>query len=113
MSIISTLNVNDFDNLNLVNRLKLSGLNFTSDTLSPNSSSLSNLIFVISGVFEINSREELKKIIEQNGGKISSSISSKTNYLVAGKNIGPSKFNKANELGVPVINEVSLIDLIS
>ena len=57
--------------------------------------------------------EGLKKIIEQNGGKISSSISSKTNYLVAGKNIGPSKFNKANELGVPVINEVSLIDLIS
>ena len=99
--------------MNLVNRLKLSGLNFTSDTLSPNSSSLSNLIFVISGVFEIHSREELKKIIEQNGGKISSSISSKTNYLVAGKNIGPSKFNKANELGVPVINEVSLIDLIS
>ena len=99
--------------MNLVNRLKLSGLNFTSDTLSTNSSSLSNLIFVISGVFEIHSREELKKIIEQNGGKISSSISSKTNYLVAGKNIGPSKFNKANELGVPVINEVSLIDLIS
>ena len=51
--------------------------------------------------------------IEKNGGKISSSISSKTNYLVAGKNIGPSKFNKANELGVPVINEASLIDLIS
>ena len=104
---------NDFDNLNLVNRLKLSGLNFTSDSLSPNSSSLSNLIFVISGVFEIHSREELKKLIEENGGKISSSISSKTNYLVAGKNIGPSKFNKANELGVPVINEVSLNDLIS
>ena len=103
----------DYDNLNLINRLKLSGLNFTNDTLSLNSSNLSNLIFVISGVFEIYSREELKKLIEKNGGKISSSISSKTNYLVAGKNIGPSKFNKANELGVPVINEVSLIDLIS
>ena len=101
------------ENLSIVNRLKLSGLNFTKDKLSPNSSSLANLIFVISGVFEIHSREELKKIIEQNGGKISSSISSKTNYLVAGKNVGPSKFNKANELEVSVINEVSLIDLIS
>ena len=100
-------------NLDLVNRLISSGLNFTQVDLVNSSHSLSNLIFVISGVFENHSREELKSLIEKNGGKISSSISSKTNYLVAGKNIGPSKFNKANELGVPVINEVSLIDLIS
>ena len=100
-------------NLELVNRLISSGLNFTQVDLVNSSHSLSNLIFVISGVFENHSREELKSLIEKNGGKISSSISSKTNYLLAGKNIGPSKFNKANELGVPVINEVSLIDLIS
>ena len=100
-------------NLDLVKRLISSGLNFTQADLINNSQSLSNLIFVISGVFENHSREELKSLIEKNGGKISSSISSKTNYLVAGKNIGPSKFNKANELGVPVINEVSLNDLIS
>jgi DNA ligase (NAD+) len=100
-------------NLELVNRLISSGLNFTQVDLVNSSNSLSNLIFVISGVFENHSREELKSLIEKNGGKISSSISSKTNYLLAGKNIGPSKFNKANELGVPVINEVSLIDLIS
>ena len=100
-------------NLDLVNRLISSGLNFTKIDLVNSSDSLSNLIFVISGVFENHSREELKSLIEKNGGKISSSISSKTNYLLAGKNIGPSKFNKANELGVPVINEVSLIDLIS
>ena len=100
-------------NLDLVNRLISSGLNFTQADLVNSSHSLSNLIFVISGVFENHSREELKSLIEKNGGKISSSISSKTNYLLAGKNIGPSKFNKANELGVPVINEVSLIDLIS
>ena len=100
-------------NLDLVNRLISSGLNFTQVDLVNSSNSLSNLIFVISGVFENHSREELKSLIEKNGGKISSSISSKTNYLLAGKNIGPSKFNKANELGVPVINEVSLIDLIS
>lgn len=100
-------------NLDLVNRLISSGLNFTQVDLVNSSHSLSNLIFVITGVFENHSREELKSLIEKNGGKISSSISSKTNYLLAGKNIGPSKFNKANELGVPVINEVSLIDLIS
>ena len=100
-------------NLDLVNRLISSGLNFTQVDLVNSSHSLSSLIFVISGVFENHSREELKSLIEKNGGKISSSISSRTNYLVAGKNIGPSKFNKANELGVPVINEVSLIDLIS
>ena len=100
-------------NLDLVNRLISSGLNFTQVDLVNSSHSLSNLIFVISGVFENHSREELKSLIEKNGGKISSSISSRTNYLLAGKNIGPSKLNKANELGVPVINEVSLIDLIS
>ena len=100
-------------NIELLNRLIFSGLNFTQDDLINNSLNLSNIIFVISGVFENYSRDELKSLIEKNGGKISSSISSKTNYLVAGKNIGPSKFNKANELGVPVINEASLIDLIS
>ena len=100
-------------NIDLLNRLIFSGLNFTQDDLINNSLNLSNIIFVISGVFENHSRDELKSLIEKNGGKISSSISSKTNYLVAGKNIGPSKFNKANELGVPVINEASLIDLIS
>ena len=100
-------------NLDLVNRLISSGLNFTQDNLINSSHSLSNFIFVISGVFENHSREELKFLIEKNGGKISSSISSKTNYLVAGKNVGPSKFNKANELGIQVINEASLIDLIS
>ena len=100
-------------NINLVNRLMFSGLNFTQDDLINNSLTLSNIVFVISGVFENHSRDELKSLIEKNGGKITSSISSKTNYLVAGSNIGPSKFNKANELGVPVINEASLIDLIS
>ena len=54
-----------------------------------------------------------KSLIEKNGGKISSSISSRTNYLVAGKNLGPAKFTKANSIGVPIINESTLIDLIS
>ena len=70
-------------------------------------------VFVISGVFESLSRDEIKNIIELNGGKISSSVSKKTNYLIAGNNIGPSKLSTANELGVSIINEVNLIDLIS
>ena len=103
----------DEDNRALVTRLKSAGLIFIDNSKSDVSSSLSNLTFVISGVFEMHSREEIKNLIEINGGKISSSISSKTNYLVAGNNLGPAKYAKANNLGVPIINEVSLIDLIS
>ena len=91
---------------------KITGIDIE-NSKSDVSSSLSNLTFVISGVFEMNSREEIKNLIEINGGKISSSISSKTNYLVAGNNLGPAKYAKANNLGVPIINEVTLIDLIS
>ena len=103
----------DEDNRDLITKLKSAGLMFIDNSKSDISYSLSNLTFVISGVFEMHSREEIKNIIEINGGKISSSVSSKTNYLVAGNNLGPAKYAKANNLGVPIINEVSLIDLIS
>jgi DNA ligase (NAD+) len=101
------------DNRALISRLKSAGLIFIDNSKANISYSLSNLTFVISGVFEMYTREEIKNLIEINGGKISSSISSKTNYLVAGNNLGPAKYAKANNLGVPIINEVSLIDLIS
>ena len=103
----------DEDNRDLITKLKSAGLMFIDNSKSDISYSLSNLTFVISGVFEMHTREEIKNLIEINGGKISSSISSKTNYLVAGNNLGPAKYAKANNLGVPIINEVSLIDLIS
>ena len=61
--------------------------------------------FVVSGVFETISRNDLKKLIEDNGGKVASSISSKTTFLVAGDNMGPSKKTKAESLGVPIISE--------
>ncbi|MEM9679533.1 MAG: BRCT domain-containing protein, partial [Bacteroidota bacterium] len=61
--------------------------------------------FVVSGVFETVSRAELKKLIEDNGGKVSSSISSKTSYLVAGEKMGPSKRVKAEQIGVSIISE--------
>ena len=97
----------------MIDKLKSVGLVFIDDNKDNTSSSLSNLTFVISGVFETYSRDEIKNLIEINGGKISSSVSSNTNYLVAGNNLGPAKYAKANDLGVPIINEMSLIDLIS
>jgi DNA ligase (NAD+) len=58
------------------------------------------------------SRDELKDIIEQNGGKILSSISAKLNYLVAGDNMGPAKLEKANKLNIPIISDDDLLELI-
>ena len=103
----------DINNIQIINQLKSFGLNFYQKDYDIHSAKLNGKIFVISGVFESYSRDEIKNIIELNGGKISSSVSKKTNYLVAGNNIGPSKLNTANELGVSIINEVNLIDLIS
>lgn len=61
---------------------------------------------MVSGVFEIYSRNELKTLIEQNGGKVGSSISSKTNYLIVGENMGPSKKQKAEKLNIVMISEL-------
>jgi DNA ligase (NAD+) len=67
---------------------------------------------VVSGVFERVSRNELKKLIEDNGGKVSSSISAKTAYVVAGNNMGPSKLAKAENLGVSIISEDEFLQMI-
>ena len=64
-------------------------------------------------MFESLSRDELKKLIEDNGGKVSSSISSKTNYVVAGDNMGPSKKAKAESLNIPIISESDFLQMIS
>ena len=74
---------------------------------------LKGLSVVVSGVFEIVSRDELKKLIEDNGGKVSSSISSKTNYVVAGANMGPSKLEKAIKLGISIIDEYKFNELLN
>lgn len=68
--------------------------------------------FIISGVFENYSRDELKDIIEANGGKILSSISAKLNYLVAGDNMGPSKLEKATKLQIPIISDTELLEML-
>ncbi|WP_295655369.1 NAD-dependent DNA ligase LigA [uncultured Mucilaginibacter sp.] len=77
------------------------------------SESLSGKTFIISGVFEKYSRDELKDMIEQNGGKILSSISPKLNYLVAGDNMGPAKLEKANKLNIPIISDEELLKMIA
>lgn len=76
------------------------------------SENLSGKTFLISGVFAEYSREQLAELIELNGGKIVSSISAKLNYLVAGDKMGPSKLAKAQKLGIPMINDQDLFDLI-
>ena len=95
------------ENKNLVSRLKEKGLQLELDAsvLENQTEKLKGKTFVISGVFTKVSRTELKKMIEDNGGKASGSISSKTNFLVAGENMGPSKLEKAEKLNVPIISE--------
>ena len=100
-------------NMKMIDRLKEIGLNFKSEVRNKRFSSvLSNKSFVISGVFKNYSRDALKRFIETNGGKIVSSVSSKTNFLVAGDKMGPSKKNKAEELGVTIISEYELQEMI-
>ncbi len=94
-------------NVALVERLKAYGLQFSlsEEQLENQTDHLKGQTFVVSGVFESISRNELKKLIEDNGGKVASSVSSKTTFLVAGDNMGPSKRTKAENLGVPIISE--------
>ncbi|WP_298315416.1 NAD-dependent DNA ligase LigA [uncultured Aquimarina sp.] len=101
-------------NRELVNRLTQYGiqLQISADKLANQTDTLKGQTFVVSGVFEKVSRNELKKLIEDNGGKVSSSISSKTSYVVAGANMGPSKLEKANKLEVTIISEDDFLNLI-
>lgn len=94
-----------------IERLKAAGLRFTMDEVSAESSALAGKIIVISGNFSI-SRDEMKSIIERNGGRNSGSISGKTSYLLAGSKPGPEKMKKAEQLGIPVISEEDLMHMI-
>jgi len=90
------------------------GLQFalSEEQLQNQSDSLKGKTFVVSGVFESLGRTELKKLIEDNGGKVSSSISSKTTFLVAGDKMGPSKRTKAEGLGIPIISEQEFLAMV-
>lgn len=95
------------DNAALVSRLKAYGLQMelSQEQLEGQTDILKEKTFVVSGLFSKFSRDELKKSIEDNGGKVSGSISKKTDYIIAGENMGPSKRVKAEELGIPIISE--------
>ncbi len=94
-------------NLNIINRLRQFGvqLEISADELEGQTDILKGDSIVVTGVFKTISRNDLKKLIEKNGGKVSSSISSKTTYIVAGDNMGPSKRQKAEALDIALISE--------
>ncbi len=94
-------------NIAVINKLKNAGLQFEVVENLDTTQKLNGFIFVVSGTFTID-REELKKRIQLNGGKVASSVSGKTNYLVAGENMGPSKKEKADKLNVSIISEEEL-----
>lgn len=104
------------DNCMLVERLRTYGLQFEmeeTETASSLSAVLAGNSFVISGSFEKHSRDEMKALIEKYGGKNTSSISKKTNYLLAGDKIGPSKLEKAEKLGLTIISESDFYSMIN
>ena len=101
------------ENLALIEGLQAVGLQFQSEAKTLHSNKLEGKICVISGTFETFSREELKELIELNGGKLGSSISAKTTFLIVGANMGPAKLQKATDLGVTLLSENEFIKLIS
>jgi len=102
-------------NIQIIDRLKTCGLQLESQLnhLKPLSNKLDGQSFVISGVFSLHSRDEIKALVEDHGGKVSSSLSSKTSFLLAGENIGPKKRIKADDLGIIVIDEDTFLSMIS
>ena len=101
------------ENLQLVEGLQEMGLQFECAQKTLDSTILEGKTCVISGTFETFSRDELKELIERNGGKLGSSVSAKTHFLIAGANMGPSKLQKATDLGVTLLTENEFIQLIS
>jgi DNA ligase (NAD+) len=99
----------DNDNLELINNLKASGLQFEIKQTEKTSNKLEGLAFVVSGTFSNFSREGLKQLIEENSGKILSGVSSKTDYLICGEKTGPQKIKQAEKLGVKMLDEQEFI----
>ena len=102
----------DEGNQLIIERLRESGLQMEVIEKEAVSDTFNGMSFVVSGVFLSFSRDELKELIESNGGKNVSSISSKTDYVVAGENMGPSKLKKATDLGIKILSEDDFIKLL-
>ncbi|WP_445451995.1 NAD-dependent DNA ligase LigA [Flavobacterium sp. 25HG05S-40] len=103
------------ENVKVIARLKQFGVQLELvEKFNPNATNkLESKTFVVSGVFEKFSRDELKKAIEDNGGKVGSTISAKTDFVVAGDNMGPAKLEKAQQLKVPIISEDDFLQMIN
>lgn len=112
-SIIDFFNNTEFKAF--VDRLRKQGLQFelSEDVMASKTDKLKGLSIVISGTFELHSRDEYKAIILQNGGKNSGSVSKKTDYILAGDNMGPAKLEKAQKLGVKIIDEKSFLEMLN
>ena len=112
-SVVSFFSVES--NIEIINRLRAAGVQLKiSDTeLTGQTDLLQSNTFVVSGVFIKVTRNELKQLIEKNGGRVASSISKKTNYVVAGDKMGPSKRTKAEDLGIPILSEDEFLSMIS
>ncbi|MGE5418986.1 MAG: NAD-dependent DNA ligase LigA [Chloroflexota bacterium] len=103
----------DNDNKEVIDRLKAAGVTLSDSSVAGKSGeSLAGKTIVISGTFEKHSRDEYKEIIENNGGKNSSSISGSTSFILAGENMGPAKKEKASELGIPLVDENEFLKII-
>jgi DNA ligase (NAD+) len=104
----------DKENIEMINTLKSYGLQFklVDNNNEYSSEKLTGKSIIISGIFDKYSRDEFKKLIELNGGKVSSSISKNTSFILAGSNMGPSKKQKAESLGIKIIGEEEFIKII-
>lgn len=102
------------ENRLIIERLRAAGLPMTSTNVSTlRENKLNGKSFVVSGVFETYDREELKQLIKDFGGKVASSISGSTDYVLAGENMGPAKLDKATQLGIAIINEKDFNNMIA
>lgn len=104
----------DEKNIDLITRLKNEGLQFSlsEETIAEKTDKLKDLTIVISGTFNLHSRDEYKAMILKHGGKNSGSVSKNTDYILAGENMGPAKLEKAEKLGVKIINEQDFLKMI-
>ncbi len=102
------------ENIQIIEKLRSYGLqmSLSEDKLADRTDKLQGMSIVISGTFSKHSREEYKELIEKNGGKNAGSISSKTNFVLAGENMGPSKLEKAQKLGIKIISEDEFLEMI-
>jgi DNA ligase (NAD+) len=105
----------DENNRKLIERLRAHGVQMalSEEILAERTDLLQGKTFVISGVFSFHSRDEYKDLIEKNGGKNTGSVSAKTNFILAGDNMGPAKLEKARKLGVKLLSEQEFLAMIS